>query len=1060
MSKFIKGTHLLSRILFNILAILFGLTLLVSVVAKGLESFLTVNLFGGYKTETITVDETAEELSYYTSKWDSVAQVRAANGNIGTAAVSEGSVLLENNGALPLEKGTTVSLFGATAYAPVYGIGGAGHISIDSEDRILFRPVLEDAGLKVNETLANWYQTTVDAYDTRNWRYDIAEGITNRKKPNMPYLNEENWSSVSSHLGTDKGDTAIFVIGRLGVEDLPGDLSFVDGSVSDSDTYANGDYLQLNQNEVSVLKNLRNEFKNVVLVINSPEPLELKILETDAYKVDAVLWTATLGATGIWGIGDILNGTVTPSGRLGDQWYKDNAYNPVLTNWATESVVYQEGEYLGYRYTETRYEDYVLGKNKAGAFAYDDVVKYPFGYGKSYTDFSYKLDGVKYYDKITAEEWKGHSVDYTDVYEVSVTVTNEGDYAGKEVVQVYLQQPYTAYDAAHGVEKPSVELVGYAKTSKLAKDASEQVKIYVPRAYFASFDREMKHTVDGKELTGTYLLEAGDYYLTVAKNAHQAVNNILKAKGVSAEQSARMTGMEGDANLVYSDFAITEDDPNTYGVSMNTGYRIETIFDNGDPRYVAAGNNVTFMTRSDWEGTVKLQYNSTYSAETGLFTRTKNSAVSPETVTNRGTVTPAVEDVIKDNGLEKDAYPTYGKNHEQSDAGHLNLINLRVRLNPATNAYEEIPYDDPLWDQLLDQLTWAEIKDLLSEGRRMTRPITSITKPETIDHNGNNGFSQRYNEGVASQSLAQQINDDDAGEYMTGFPCEGVLASTFNNRLVYTVGEAIGEDSLWSGEAGIYGFGLNMHRSPYHARYAEYYSEDPVLTGITAGYETAGAASMGVMVYNKHLVLNEQETNRSAAYTWVYESALREVYLRPFEIACRIADGKMNVMTAFNRLGAIWSGNNYNLCTTFLRKEAGMLGFAVTDFYKNVGMNMVPGVLCGQDLPDGTEKTEFDPFAPTAATSNESGPAVAWAMRESAHRILYMVVHSNAMNGIGTGTKIIVYEPEWIGQLQMIVQGVTIAFIASAVFVGVMSVCAIGVRASERKKERSGASRT
>ncbi len=1047
--KLLKKLDLASRILFNLFAVLLGLILCVSAAAKVMESFLTENLFGGYKTDIIAVEQDAADLSYFSSKWDSVKQERAASGNMGVAAVSEGSVLLENNGALPLEKGETVSLFGASAYAPVYGIGGAGHIAMAEKDRIMFRTALEEAGLKVNAHLADWYKTTVDGYDIANWRYDIGRGVDTNKK-NNPYINEENWDKVAPNIGSDKGDTALFVIGRLGCEDIYGDLSFAKGSVSDHSTYAEGDYLQLNQNEVSMLRGLRTQFENVVLIVNSPSPVELRLLETEDYRVDAALWVGALGSTGIWAVGDLLVGTATPSGRLSDQWYKDNAQNPVLTNWAAGySVVYQEGVYLGYRYAETRYEDYVLGREKTGTFNYGDVIKYPFGYGRSYTEFSYRLNGVTYHDEVSAEAWKGHSVTYRDVYEVDVTVTNEGDFAGKEVVQVYVQQPYTPYDIQNGVEKPSVELAGYAKTSKLDPKKSELVKIYVPRAYFATFDRTKQHTVEGEQLTGTYLLEEGDYYLTVAKDAHAAVNNILEAKGVTQEQRARMTGA-GDKSLVWSEFGIDETDAETYGVSVNTGYKIESLFDSVDPRYVADGNNVTFISRSNWEGTVKLMYSSSFNESAGYFVRTRNEGVKAETenIVNKGPDTVSADEVIEKYGLNQTEYPAYGKNHESTDEGHLNLIDLRVRIDPESGEYVEVPYDDPLWDRLLDQLTWEETVKLVGEGRRMTTAIASIAKPQTIDQNGSNGLSQRYRDGVASQSLAVKTNDPDADEYMTGYPCEGIIASSFNNRLAYLVGEAMGEDSLWSGEAGIYGFGLNLHRSPYHGRYAEYYSEDPVLTGTMAGYETIGASSMGTMVYNKHLALNEQETGRSAAYTWVYETALRELYLRPFEIAAALSDGRMNIMTSYNRLGAIWSGNNYALCTTFLRHEAGVEGFVITDWYKSAAMNMVPGILCGQNLPDGTEPAEeFDAYKPGAG--NKNGATIAWAMRESAHRILFMVVHSNAMNGIGTGTRVIVYEPAWIGALQAVVITIGVAFGISAGFMIAMR--AVRIRRNSRK---------
>ena len=1036
MVKTRKILNIVFRILFNITAFLLGLTIFLNAVGQGLPALFDM-VFGGGTSHVEILD--GEAPTYYQSYYNNVKQLKAMNNNVGTAVEAEGAVLLENDElasgekALPLATDTDVSLFGVTAYAPVYTIGGAGHTNLAREDRVMYREVFEDAGLNVNSTLASWYQGKADEFIRQGqFRQEINNGLGNST---TPINRETTWSEINGHLGAiPSNSTAIMFIGRAGTEALNGDLKMTGGD----STYGAGDYLQLNTNEIDILRNIntlksQGTFDRIVLIINSPSPIQLKLVESDAYDVDAVLWVGSLGTSGIWAIGDILVGNVTPSGRLSDVWYKDNALNPVQTNWAVKDVVYQEGVYLGYRYTETRYEDKVLDMSNVGDYDYNEVVKYPFGYGLSYTTFDYKLEGVTYQDTITVTDVDNREVTYKDVYDVQVKVTNSGKVAGKEVVQVYLQQPYTQHDVNVGTEKPSVELVGFAKTSKLDAGASETVHVYVSRAYFASYDRTVTHVVDGKTLTGTFYLEAGDYYLTVAKDSHDAVNNILATKGKTVADG--MT-KNGNSALVFTNFNITQNDADTYGLSKNTDYEVKNLFDNADPRYVASGNSVTFVTRSNWNGTVKLAYNSTYDENTGLLTRS-SSGVGRETVKNAGpnSISVAPNDSV--------AYPNYGINNDPNAEGHLNLIDLLYDADTENGTIVEIAYDDPRWEQLLDQLTWEETLTLVTQGRRHTEAIPSIGKPLTIDHNGNVGFYLTFNgEGMNStelggfgkaaiQGLAVKTNDPDASSYPTGYPCEGIIASTFNTSIYYYVGQAMGEDSLWTGISGLYGFGLNLHRSPYHCRYAEYYSEDPYLTGIAAGYETIGARTKGLTIYNKHLVMNDQDTNRSGTQTWAYEQTIRQLYLRPFEIACEICDGMMNVMSAFNRIGNIWSGSHYNLMTEWLRNEAGMRGFAITDWYPSAGMDMKSGIIAGQDLPDGPSND-----------LNGCGPGtgygeVAWAMRESAHRILYMVLHSNVMNGFGDNYYIWIEPAPWTGPLHNVSTAVYVTFgVVTAVTVG------------------------
>ena len=357
----------------------------------------------------------------------------------------------------------------------------------------------------------------------------------------------------------------------------------------------------------------------------------------------------------------------------------------------------------------------------------------------------------------------------------------------------------------------------------------------------------------------------------------------------------------------------------------------------------------------------------------------------------------------------------------------------------------------------MDQLTWDETVSIVGNGRRMTYEVPSIGKPRTNDENASNGIHWKFNpkldDGNANPDigLAAKFDKNNRNKKPVGYPCPGIIAASFNQKIAYVVGQSIGEDALWAGASGLYGYGLNLHRNPYHGRAGEYYSEDAYLTGIMAGWASKGSQEKGLYVYNKHFVLNDQEIGRSSYATWIPEQALRQEHLRPFEIAIEIGDA-MCVMTAFSRIGTTWSGNDYNLMTRWLRQEAGMRGFAVTDWYKSTGMGMRNGVLAGQDLPDGTATSEFNGYGPEAGGHGY----LAQAMRISAQRILYTVANSNAMNFIGddTVTEITTIEPESLKLVPVINLTINITFaVALALATGTATWNVLSLVLSKKKEE-------
>lgn len=898
---------------------------------------------------TLAEGETEGYARYFESKYNSIAELKAAGEAKVREVEGEGIVLLKNdNNILPLKEGSDVALVGVTILDPVYGGTGSG--AVDANGAANYYDVMTQAGYNVvDKALLDYY-------------------VEKEAKRNAHEIGEIKWSKVKKNNGDTigNGEDVIFVVGRVGGEGN-------DVTVTIDDTL-DDDYLKLNENELSILEGLKElkddgKIRSITMIINSANPMSVGFLNDEAYGVDAALWVGSVGQTGIYAVGDVISGKTNPSGSLPDTWWVDNQLNPVQNNFGSytyadannfdlgtnankfnQYVVYQEGIYVGYKYTETRYEDVVMGTPNAGDFNYNSIVGYPFGFGLSYTSFSFS-------DMQVEKTGEGQQTSY----DVSVKVTNTGAVAGKKTVQVYAQKPYTEYDKQNGIEKAAVELAGYGKTAILQPGESEVVKVNVPEYFLTSYDATG---------TGVYILDEGHYYLTVADDSHAAANNILAAKGMTTENG--MTAA-GDASLTYGmDYTF---DAETYATSYGTGSEVKSLFADADVnRYEGSGDNsVVYYSRSNWAGTVT----------SGPVQLTMTAQIAADAKLDDSDLPDAT-------GIE---FPTMGV------SANLQLVNMM-----------DYDYDDPQWDIFMDQLTYEQMAKLCANGLRMTINIDAIGKPLTVDHNGPSGVTQKYS--VGENGYAVQTNDPQKDIKGTCYPCNGIIAATFNDELIREVGELIGEDAMWAGYAGLYGTGLNIHRSPYAGRVFEYYSEDGTLTGLVDTAETLGIQSKGVYVYNKHFVLNDQENNRAGIATWVNEQALREIYLRAFELPIVNADAKC-VMTAFNRLGAQWAGAYTELLTDWLRGEAGMEGFAVTDMYDDTYMVKANEVVAGNDIPDnyvGDDISQFAAYGPNGTTPNA---AVAQALRTSSKRVLYTVLHSRGMDGISSNTQIVSVTPWW-----------------------------------------------
>lgn len=881
-------------------------------------------LIGGTFTTLVGEDKNAQ---YYASDFNTIEEKQQYEDWLCRQVEAEGAALLLNeNNALPLESGAKVSCFSSSSVDLIYGGTGSGNINLDEAPTL--KEALTESGFQVNETLWDFYLEGEGSEYVRDAGQFLffSTGATAVDVPWNVYTDEIKKSAE------EYGDAAIVVFSRVGGEGT--DLAF------------NGEnYLELTEDEKDLLTGLKDmkkdgKIQKVIVLLNTANALQLDFLKDDAYDIDACLWIGDVGQSGIYAVADILAGKVNPSGRIVDTFCYDNYSSPAMINFKTSLyenadefeldnqsnryVIYQEGIYVGYRYYETRYEDYVMGTGNAGEYLYGDTIAFPFGYGLSYTDFTYSDMVVNYNEE-------------NDQYEIQVKVTNVGEtYSGKETVQIYAQSPYTEYDKANNVEKASVTLCGFEKTKILAPGESEILTIYVNKRDLASYDAYG---------AGTYILDEGDYYLTVAKDAHEAVNNILSKKGFSPETTQNRMDAYGNEELVFA-WNNPSFDSTTYAVSVN-GYAITNQFDDADlNRYEGSPVEIPYLSRNDWEGTFP--------------TEIVSLELTEQMVEDLALIRYDAED------YEEMEMPIFG-----ADNG-LTLYDMMG-----------VAYDDPKWEKLLDQIEYKEMTKFVADGFHWTMPIASIEAPATRNENGPQGLT------------ASLMHGDIEAMACTS---EDVMAATFNRELMADVGRLIGTDCLDAGVAALYGPGNNIHRTPYGGRNYEYYSEDGYLSGEISAAEVGAIQEMGVYVMMKHFALNDCESNREGLCTFANEQSIREIYLKAFQTPIEQAKGS-GVMTAYNRVGCVWAGGDYNLIQNVLCNEWGCTGMIITD-NAFAYMNAADCLLAGGTLFDGMLNLQ------TRELDNDyvNDAVIANHLRKAAHRNLYCIVNSCAMNGIGEDT--------------------------------------------------------
>lgn len=786
---------------------------------------------------------------------------REAATEVAKSITDEGLVLLKNeDNVLPLKDEKKVNVFGFGAMNYKMGGGGSGATNLD--EAVSLYDGLSTAGIAYNQDLYDFYVENEDLVDTESssiWA-QMAAGILGTETVSEPETTDYITDEVMAQ-ATEYSDTAMIVVTAMSSE------------ASD----ASVDQLQISDSERALIDRVANEFENVIILVNSGYAMDLSFVdEYDSIK--SVLWIGNPGAYGALSIGNTLAGNINPSGRLNDTYVHDIASIPAVQNTGDYEydniegigrLDYEEGIYVGYRYYETKYLN-----DEAG---YDAAVQYPFGYGLSYTEFNQEIVNSSVTD---------------DKVSIDVKVTNTGDVAGKDVVQVYYNPPYTD----GGIEKSATVLAGFDKTDILEPGASETVTIEFDVRDMASWDMD----------AGNYIVEAGDYEIRVAQNAHDTFDSFT--------------------HTVDSDIVYTEDE--------DTGTAYESLFDYAD-------GDLTYLSRADFDGTFPSDSDVELTASQDVIDEFNSE---PTEIEGTEAVTGT------DNGIM--------------------LADL-----------EGLDFDDPMWDEFLDQFTIEEMIGLVSYGGYHTRAIERLGVPRTELLDGPAGWNSMFGSKVNAAS----------------YPTELLLASTWNADLAYALGDAIGNEGEVYGIDMWYAPAMNIHRSPIGGRNYEYFSEDPLMSGIMAAGMVNGAQEHDVMVTIKHFVLNEQEVNaRSGVMVWANEQAMRELYFRPFEIAVK-ESSPTGAMSSFINIGPKWAGGNDELLNDLLREEWGFDGIVTTDAQLGSWMDPVKAVLTGNELMLSVFKGASNEEMLTDAY-NEMPVAISNGLRDRTHTIMYNIVnHTNAI---------------------------------------------------------------
>ena len=854
----------------------------------------------------------------------------------------ESIVLLKNaNNALPIKDLSRVNLFGWGATDEGFllkGVGsGSSTISTVKQVTLLQAFREPDVDIEYNQDIIDFYNEFGD-----------KNGSTLRKNSNLNAstgyrLDEPSVNELEPLLADAKefSDVAIFVISRCGGENM-GDCP--------------ADYLDITSEEQATLDLLKDNFGTVIVLLNTTNTMHAGFLADDG--IDAALYVGITGQSASTAIPRILKGITNPSGKLADTMTYSNEYDPTYVNISKGSNQYVEDIYFGYKWYETAdveaFFDSVSNEYGAG---YDGVVQYPFGYGLSYTDFSWEVNSLYYFDENSEKQSLDYESDIalddfdadTKIY-LEVVVTNEGSVPGKDVVELYFTPEYFRGE----IEKAEINLLDFAKTSvALAPGESYKATLSFTPYDIASYDAYDRNN-NG---SAVYELDEGEYQIKLMTDSHNlkdCENNVI-------------TFVANEDIIIGKDPVTNTTIENRFtGDGAYMGLQLDAISLGGD-RYMTRENFFdTFPTKKA-------------TRPSGNILNEANQAYNDAPFESMGSVVTGEKNGLYLATLNDDAKTPATRNQlmgKDLAEGQSLVWNYELM-------EELMDYNSEKWDLLLNQMSPNEMVNLVTLGGFHREAIVSIGTPHQNDYDGPAGFN--------TNSLTGQFGGETLDkETWTAYPSEALMGCSWNKDLMFELGRSMGAEADKTAIDGWYAPGVNLHRNAYLGRNYEYYSEDGVLSGKLAAKVIYGAKTNGLICYLKHFVSSDSGDNPRGTDTWMTEQNLRENVLKPFEIAVK-EGGANGIMSAFNDLGSIWCGANYALLTEILRDEWGFRGVVITDWTdtSNRGsMSIRQGIRAGNDLwlnPSTTGINGNDRIN----TSNEIDMKAA---RRACKNILYSVV--------------------------------------------------------------------
>lgn len=996
--------------------------MVLTILEQGMLNPILTTVLGG-KKPILASEESGYEKIYKSDYESKQASVDAGN-RLNLEIEKEGAVLLLNEDeALPMAKGSKVSVFGKNSVNLVLGGSGSGGGSDENVKTVY--DGLEAGEFEYNPTLKSFYESSASGGGRSG-----APALSENSTVGTLDIGETPVKSYNANVINsfkEYGDAAIVVISRIGGEswDLPRAQNPDNGGIADNH------YLQLDKNEYDMLDMVTSRFDKVIVLLNTLTSFQCDFIaeynntSTDK-RIDAVLWIGGPGANGAEAIGAILNGDANPSGKTVDIYSKDFTKDPTWQNFGDNSqatadrksntqfmltatdayqggaynmVTYEEGVYLGYRYYETR----AFEEQEDDPEWYENNVIFPFGYGLSYSTFSHKISSEGSFAN-------GGSV----TFKVTVKNTSIKEVAGKDVVQLYVSKPYIEF----GIEKSHIELVDFAKTEVLAKGAEAEITFKVDAYDLASYDY---NDANGNGHKG-YEIDPGDYTFYVGGSSHiwaTATNDekvtVNIAEGILWTTDP-VTGEKVENRYTFGEYVDNQYVFNDYD---DLQYKLEDVWVGNEKR--------KGMTRTDFERS----FPKALTAAERIVNNEDKKGSGEKQYTEAEKLRSYDHNNVKiEEQTEGKNLPTMGDRSSELILHDLLGENGRIAFEGA-----EI---DAKWEELLNKITFDEMLALINNGAFQTIAIESIGKNLTNDSDGPVGFVN-FLPGAVSAIFANNNN----------FASEIVIGSTWNKDLAYQMGLIVGENGLWGDQSGNnslpysgwYAPGINLHRSPFSGRNFEYYSEDPILTGKMAVNVVGAARTKGVYSDLKHFALNDQETNRGGVSTFCTEQALRELYLKPFELAVKGDDaprtvkmfedvvqdkvvekfeGATGVMSSFNRIGNKFTGGDYRLLTQILRDEWGFRGLVICDYKtSNLHMDSRQMLYAGNDLLLTSMPNYFWNDADASSVQDVT------ILRQATKNILYTVGNSNSIQ-----FKIEGYATEWWITLTIVVDCLAVAGLA------------------------------